>query len=130
MTGLWIVYDSGCAFCRRCRLWLERQDHHLPVRFLPASGAAAREAVGHLLAPASELAVIADDGRVWIGAPAFVVALWATRRFRPLASRLHGAAGAQAARAVFGSASASRHALGAMLGAPTEDVDDRCRACR
>ena len=35
MKGLYILYDSECALCRQCRLWLGRQPAYLPLVFVP-----------------------------------------------------------------------------------------------
>ena len=103
-TALTVVYDAGCAFCRRCRDWLAAQPTHVPLRFEAAGGRP------------GELVVVADDGRAWTGPAAFVMCLWATTAYRPVSYRLRGRAG----EAFFRAVSAERHALGAMLGAHGE----------
>jgi predicted DCC family thiol-disulfide oxidoreductase YuxK len=44
--GMTVIYDERCAFCRRCRLWLADQATHVPLRFLAAGSADARQRYG------------------------------------------------------------------------------------
>jgi len=85
-----VLYDAGCGLCCRARDWLARQPKYVALEFVPAgSQQAARLFPG--LEPAAtlrELHVVADDGRVWSGAAAWVMCLWALRTTRAHALRL------------------------------------------
>ena len=35
MKILYVLYDAGCPFCRRCRRWLELQQTFVALRFVP-----------------------------------------------------------------------------------------------
>jgi hypothetical protein len=78
-----VMYDETCPKCRRWARWLEGQRCLVAVELLPAG---AREAPARYprVAPwlGRELIVVDNAGRAWIGPPAFLVALWATNRYR------------------------------------------------
>ena len=98
---LTVFYDEGCAFCRRCRDWLQAQPTFVPLHLTPSPESRP-----------GELVVQADDGRVWTGPAAFTMCLWATKRYRSLSYSLTG----PAAEAFFRTISANRRRLAAMLG--------------
>lgn len=117
-----IVHDDTCPFCVRCAGWLSSQATALPVELWAASDPEAVRRWGRLPGYGSELVVVADDGRAWVGPDAFLMALWSLRRFRQLSATLTG----PLARAMFRSLSSNRGRLGALLG--LEDCgEDGCR---
>ena len=85
---LTVLYDATCMFCRRCRSWLESQPTFVPLRFLACQSPEATARYGGLPWLAAELVVINEDGEAWIGPAAFLVCLWATRRYREWSVRL------------------------------------------
>jgi predicted DCC family thiol-disulfide oxidoreductase YuxK len=87
---LTIFYDEECELCRRCRAWLERQPAFLPLGFVPCGSPKTRRGLPALPGLGKQLVVIADTGAVWIGPAAFVVCLWALRRWRAWSFRLTG----------------------------------------
>ena len=90
MKRLYILYDSQCALCRRCRIWLGRQPTYVPLTFVPLQSAEAECRFPGLkeLQPEKELVVISDAGEVWQGAAAWVTCLWALREYREWSQRL------------------------------------------
>jgi predicted DCC family thiol-disulfide oxidoreductase YuxK len=89
---LTVLFDANCGVCRRARAWLEQQPAYVRLEFVPAGSPRARERFPALDADAtlSELHVVADDGRVWSGARAWVLCLWALRETRELSLSLSG----------------------------------------
>lgn len=87
---LTVLYDAGCQLCRSARGWLQRQPVYLPLRFVPAGTRAATRRYPALdpLATLREITVIDDAGRVYRGAKAWVICLWATRAHRERAIAL------------------------------------------
>lgn len=116
--GLTVLYDEGCPLCLRARDWLRTQPLHLPMELLAAGSPEARRRYGVIPWRGQELVVTAEDGRVWVGPAAFVMCLWATRRYRPWAYRLSAPALAPLARRFFTALSARRSTIGALLGSP------------
>jgi predicted DCC family thiol-disulfide oxidoreductase YuxK len=80
VSRIWIVYDSACGLCSVIRDWTTRQIALISIEFLAAGSDQALKRFGPL--PASELAVVADTGEVWLGNHAWVVCLWALRDYR------------------------------------------------
>ncbi len=112
--ALTVVYDPSGAFSTWCRSWLQAQPLLVPVRFTPAGGPQAQARLG-VLGTGAELVVVADDGRAWTGAAAFVMCLWATARHRGLASSLHLPVPRMGAEAFFHAVTANRAILDRLL---------------
>jgi predicted DCC family thiol-disulfide oxidoreductase YuxK len=111
---LTVVYDPDDGFCSWCRAWLEAQPLLVPVRFTPAGGPEAQARLG-VLGAGAELVVVADDGRAWTGAAAFVMCVWATARHRDLASALRLPMARMGAEAFFHAVTANRAVLDRLL---------------
>lgn len=90
MNTLTVFYDPHCGLCARFREWLERQPKRLPVEFLGyASEEAGRRFPGLMEHGADrEVIVLADDGRWWQGAGAWLTCLWATIGYHDWSYRL------------------------------------------
>lgn len=115
MSELLVLYDSSCAFCERCRAWLESQRQRVRLRFLCGRSALARERFG-ALPLGEELVVVGPDGEYWLGPSAFVMSLWALSDWTDVALALGERPGL--ARAFFGAVSSHRGVLGNLVGAP------------
>lgn len=122
VASLTVVYDSGCALCRRCRRWVMAQPQLVPFRFVAASEPWVQQWLGGLVPVGDDLVVVDDGGRAWVGPDAFVVCLWGLNRYRSLAVRLQQAGGRLMAKHVFHSVSAGRGLASAFL---TSDPSDR-----
>jgi len=122
---LTVLYDDECALCRRCRHWLEHQATYVPVDFLAAGSAAARERFGEVPWLGAELVVVSDDGDVWAGSAALLVCLWATVGYRRWAYRLSGRLLAPMAEEFFHHISRNRRRIGAFVGSK-DCPDGRC----
>ena len=122
-SPLWltVLYDPGCAVCRRCRHWLEFQPTYVPLVFLAADDPVARDMFGVLPWLGNELIVSDDLGRCWIGPAAFLMCLWATRDWREWSYRLSGPALVPLAERFFHLVSANRKRLSAVVGEPECD---------
>jgi predicted DCC family thiol-disulfide oxidoreductase YuxK len=90
MNRLYILYDSQCAFCRRCRVWLDRQPAFVPLTFIPLQSpeVGCRFPGIERLEPDKEIVVISDAGDVWQGGAAWVMCLWALYEYREWSQRL------------------------------------------
>jgi predicted DCC family thiol-disulfide oxidoreductase YuxK len=87
---LTVLYDEGCGLCRRFSRWLAAQPQLVPMEFVPAGSALARDrfpALDHA-ATLREVTVVGDGGQVYTGDRAWVACLWATVPYRPLSERL------------------------------------------
>lgn len=124
-TRLTVVYDDNCELCRRCRHWLGTQPTLVEFRFLAASDPEIADLYGHLPWYRIELMVVADTGVAWVGPEAFVMCLWATRRYRSMSYRLSGRALRPLAEKFFHTLSANRSVVSGML-TPHRCESDRC----
>src|SRR5262249_20260520 len=90
MKKLYILYDSQCELCRRCRVWLGRQPAFVSFVFMPVQSPEAECRFPSLkeLHPEKEIVVISDEGAVWQGGAAWVMCLWALREYREWSQRL------------------------------------------
>lgn len=90
MDEITVLYDPHCRLCLRARYWLKDQPQFVPLRFVGAGTDRAREILPDL-DPAStlrELTVVGSDGAVYRGAKAWLVCLWALRKYRSWAMTL------------------------------------------
>lgn len=110
-----VVYDDQCELCRRCRHWLATQPTLVELRFLSTSEAAAEQRYGHLPFYRVELMVISDEGHAWIGPEAFIMCLWATRRWRGLSYKISGPTFGSLAERFFHALSSKRSVVSGML---------------
>ena len=101
VRGLTVLYDPHCRLCRAASEWLHRQRQLVPLTFVPAGSAAARERFPGLdhTATLTEITVIGDGGQVFAGDAAWIACLWALAKHRGLARRLATPAGRPLARA-------------------------------
>ena len=90
MEKLTIFYDGECGICAKFRRWMSSERSYVALEFLPFQSSEAQERCPDLLERGAkrELIVMADDGRLWQGAEAWVTCLWALRRWRGWSKRL------------------------------------------
>lgn len=114
---LTVLYDAGCGVCVRARTWLEGQPAYAALEFVPAGSRRARERFPTLDVDATlrELHVVAEDGRVWSGARAWVLCLWALQATRSLSLRLSGPNSMALAKRVVARLSERRYTLSQVL---------------
>jgi predicted DCC family thiol-disulfide oxidoreductase YuxK len=76
--------------CARFRAWLEAQPRSVAVEFLPFDSAEAALRFPGLteIGADRDVVVLADDGRWWQGAAAWITCLWTTREYRDWSFRL------------------------------------------
>jgi len=111
VTRLTILYDSGCSLCCRARRWLVDQPTYVDLEFVGAATPQARERFPDLNAQETkeELTVVADDGAVYRGVKAWLLCLWATRKYRAWSLALGSPALLPSARRFIEWVSRSRH---------------------
>jgi predicted DCC family thiol-disulfide oxidoreductase YuxK len=110
---LTIVYDPACGLCAGVKGWIMQQAAHVELQFVAAGTSEAATRFPQL--PADELAVMADTGEVWLGNHAWIVCLWALRKYRDLAVRLTSPPLLLMAREAFALVSSNRVALSRLL---------------
>ncbi len=90
MKRLYVLYDGACGVCCRAVARLAWEPAYIELRFAPAGSEVARAKFGEALRGETgrQVVVIADSGEVYRGASAWIMVLYALRRWRPLAMRL------------------------------------------
>lgn len=90
MNNLFVLFDSTCAFCRQCRIWLQSQRQIVRLTFLEAGSLDAKKlfpALNHERTKA-DLTVVSDSGAVFHGSKAWLIILWALKDYRSWARTL------------------------------------------
>lgn len=90
MKRLYVLYDGACGVCCRAVARLAWEPAYIELRFAPAGSMAAQTKFAEALASESgrQVVVVADSGEVYRGASAWIMVLYALKRWRPLAMRL------------------------------------------
>ena len=84
MTKLTVLYDPSCFLCCRARRWLQNQSQFVPLEFVGAGTSKARSEFPEIEPDETleDLTVVADDGAVYRGTKAWLICLWALRKYR------------------------------------------------
>lgn len=90
MKCLYVLYDSECELCLRCRDWSMKQAVYVPLVFIPLQSPEVPKRFPGIEAfsPGEQMLVISDEGEVYRGARAWITCLWAMRKYREHAQRL------------------------------------------
>jgi predicted DCC family thiol-disulfide oxidoreductase YuxK len=89
MRKLYVLFDGSCGLCVRSALWLSRQPAYFDIEPLAAGSQRA-----HTLFPGlsrispDELFVIADTGEMYEGVSAWLMCLYALKKYRVWSFRL------------------------------------------
>jgi predicted DCC family thiol-disulfide oxidoreductase YuxK len=87
---LTVLYDGRCALCRRSQDWLESQPKFVPLEYVAAGSQEARRRFPDLDHDNTlvDLTVVGPNGEVYHAAKAWIMCLWALRKYRGTALRL------------------------------------------
>lgn len=87
---LTVLYDIRCALCRRARAWLDDQSKYVPLEYVAAGSQEARRRFPGLDHDNTlvDLTVVGMNGEVYHGAKAWIMCLWALKKYRGTALRL------------------------------------------
>lgn len=118
MNSLYILYDPRCGLCTSVRDWLLSERSYPKLILLASDSNEARRMFPMI--PAGDLAAISDDGRVWMGDNAFIISLWALRRYRAWSRRLAAPLLRPLAKQAFAAVSRNRHGVSSILGLRSE----------
>ncbi len=126
MEKLYVLYDTRCGLCRRCRVWLSQQPAFVPLVFMPLDSleVSCRFPGIEQLQPDREIVVISDEGDVWQGGSAWVMCLWALRAYREWSQTLAQPALLPLARRACAFVSAHRYQLSKWLFGGSTSVEE------
>ena len=125
-----VLYDPGCALCRRCRNWMLGEEAAVELKFVECTGADAKARYGDIPWLGDELVVVGDGGEVWVGSAAFLVCLWALEEWRDWSWSLAGPAFAPLAERFFLFVSSRRKSFSTLLGKDHECEGGTCKIGR
>jgi predicted DCC family thiol-disulfide oxidoreductase YuxK len=135
MRQLFVLYDEDCGLCRQLAAWLWTQPKLIPLNPIPAQSPSAAQLFPGMASAAApqELAVVGDDGAVWLGNHAWIMCLYALRYYRPWAKKLAHPLLEPLARQAFLTLSRHRSMISRFMG--EHELADRLRnvsapACR
>jgi predicted DCC family thiol-disulfide oxidoreductase YuxK len=123
MQKLYVLYDPKCEICRRLKDWILVQRSWIGIAVLEAGSEKARRLFPELeqIATQDDLAVISDEGAVYLNNHAWIMVLYAMVEYRDWAARLTHPILAPLARQAFAALSKNRHRLSNWLS--TEDPE-------
>lgn len=127
MNRLTVLYDGTCALCVRCRDFLAASRSLVVLELLACQSREARERYGAVPWLGEELVVVSDEGEVWVGPAAFLVAMWALADYREWSYRLSGPELAPLAERFFVAISSQRRRIARFFAKPRCDEDGVCR---
>lgn len=90
MKKLTVLYDVHCQMCCNIRVWFATQPAFVELEFLAFQLNETRERFPGIenMSPERQLTIIADTGEVWSGVDAWIMCLWALRKYRNWSQRL------------------------------------------
>lgn len=127
MQKLYVLYDPKCELCRRLKDWILVQRSWIGLAVLEAGSEKARRLFPELesIAGKDDLAVISDEGAVYLNNRAWIMVLYAMVEYRDWAARLTHPLLAPLARQAFVTLSKNRHRLSSWLS--TESLANELR---
>src|ERR1051325_6731586 len=113
MEKLYVLYDPKCELCERLKDWLLVQRTWLGLSMIPAGSEKAHKMFPDLekMITCNDLAVVSDEGEVYLNNSAWYLALMGKEKYREWASRLAHRMIARFARQAFKMISKTRHAI-------------------
>jgi predicted DCC family thiol-disulfide oxidoreductase YuxK len=113
MQSLTVVYDADCGLCTRVAVWLWAQPKWIGMHLVPSTSLP--RLYPALAARHEELIVVSDEGGVYFGSRAWIMCLYALRRYRGWALRLSSPALLPLAREAFALLSSNRYFISYFL---------------
>jgi predicted DCC family thiol-disulfide oxidoreductase YuxK len=124
MEKLYVLYDPKCALCCRLKNWILVQRSWLGLALIEQGSEKANRLFPDLgqIASKDDLAVITDEGDVYLNDRAWIMVLYAMVEYRDWAARLTHPLLMPLARQAFAALSRNRHAISRWL--DSENVDE------
>ena len=118
MQKLYVLYDPKCELCCRLKDWLQVQSSWIGLEVVPAGSETAWAMFPELeqIAGQNDLAVISDEGAVYLNDRAWIMVLYALEEYRDWAARLTHPLLMPLARQAYAALSRNRSVLSRWLG--------------
>jgi len=119
MEKLYVLYDPKCELCCRLKNWILVQRSWIGLALVEQGSEKARRLFPELgrIAGKEDLAVISDEGAVYLNDHAWIMVMYAMVEYREWAARLTHPLLMPLARQAFAALSKNRHWLSKMLSA-------------
>ena len=119
MEKLYVLYDPKCELCCRLKDWILVQRSWIGIAVIAAGSDKAKRLFPALdqIAGKDDLAVISDEGAVYLNNHAWIMVLYAMVEYRDWAARLTHPLLMPLARQAFAAVSKNRHTLSRWLSA-------------
>lgn len=119
MEKLYVLYDPKCELCCRLKNWILVQRSWIGIAVVEQGSEKAMRLFPELdgIASKEDLAVISDEGAVYLNDRAWIMVLYAMVEYREWAARLTHPLLMPLARQAFAALSKNRHWLSKMLSA-------------
>jgi predicted DCC family thiol-disulfide oxidoreductase YuxK len=113
MQKLYVLYDPKCELCCRLKNWILVQRSWIGLAVMEAGSEKAKRLFPDLekIATQDDLAVISDEGAVYLNDRAWIMVLYAMVEYRDWAARLTHPLLMPLARQAFAAISKNRHSL-------------------
>ena len=117
MEKLYVLYDPQCELCCRLKDWLLAQRTWIGLALVAQGSEKAKRLFPELesIAGKEDLAVISDEGAVYLNDRAWIMALYALVEYRDWAARLTHPLLMPFARQAFAALSRNRHMISGWL---------------
>lgn len=124
MTKLYVLYDPKCELCCRLRNWILVQRSWIGIALVEQGSEKAKRLFPDLdtIAGKDDLAVISDEGAVYLNNSAWIMVLYAMVEYRDWASRLTHPLLMPLARQAFAALSKNRHSLSRWIASENTDA--------
>src|SRR5262245_47572333 len=124
MEKLYVLYDPRCELCRRLKDWLLVQRTWLELCMVQAGSEKAKEMFPELehIASTNDLAVVSDEGHVYLNNNAWIMVLYALEEYRDWACLLAQPLLVPLARQAFAAISRNRYAISRWLNTGRPEV--------
>ena len=117
MQKLYVLYDPKCQLCCRLKDWILIQRSWIGIALVEAGSEKAKRLFPELeqIACKDDLAVISDEGAVYLNDRAWIMVLFAMVEYRDWAARLTHPLLMPLARQAFAALSKNRHSISSWL---------------
>jgi predicted DCC family thiol-disulfide oxidoreductase YuxK len=124
MEKLYVLYDPKCELCCRLKNWILVQRSWIGLAVIEAGSAKAKRLFPELdqIASENDLAVISDEGAVYLNDRAWIMVLYAMVEYREWASRLTHPLLLPLARQAFAALSNNRHFVSRLMSSENEET--------
>ena len=122
MEKLYVLYDPTCELCCRLKNWIIIQRSWIGIAVIEQGSEKAKHLFPELehIAGKEDLALISDEGDVYLNDSAWIMVLYALVEYREWASRLTSPLLMPLARQAFAALSKNRHWISSLLSSDDE----------